>query len=115
MAWLLRVFGPPHEALHWLALRLIGRRPARMSGRHIDLPPDLTTRQYIFVAGLPAFVFLLIGALGLLGLILSATVMQAALGLVAAGLGMIGLASAAGDLQLIAERLANDARAGDDR
>ncbi|MFQ3567903.1 MAG: hypothetical protein SNJ59_13005 [Aggregatilineales bacterium] len=115
MALLLRIFGPPHEALHWLALRLIGRRPARVTGRHIDLPPDLTTRQYIFVAGLPAFVFLLIGALGLLGAILSATVVQATLGLLAAGLGMIGLASSAGDLQLIAERLASEASAGSDR
>ncbi len=114
MAWLLRIFGPPHEALHWLALRLIGRRPARVTGRHIDLPPDLTTRQYVFVAGLPAFVFLLIGALGLIGVVLAATVAQAALGLLTAGLGLIGLASAAGDLQLIAERLASETSAGDD-
>lgn len=114
MAWLLRIFGPPHEALHWLALRLIGRRPARVSGCHIDLPPDLTTRQYVFVAGLPALVFLLIGALGLLGVILSATAAQAALGLLVAGFGMIGLASAAGDLQLIAERLASEDGAGND-
>ena len=57
MKILLWVFGWPHELLHALALRLIGRRPEAITQAHIDIPDDLSTVQYIFVAGLPALVF----------------------------------------------------------
>ena len=57
MEILYRIFGPPHELLHVLALFLIGRRPKAISYRHVDIPDDLSTRAYIFVAGLPALVF----------------------------------------------------------
>ena len=60
-----RIFGPPHELLHVLAL-LIGRRPTAISWTHVDIPDDLTTRQYVFVAGLPALVFWSATALALL-------------------------------------------------
>lgn len=54
---LLRIFGWPHELLHVLALVLIGRRPAAITATHVDIPDDLSTSQYVFVAGLPALVF----------------------------------------------------------
>ena len=40
-----------------LALFLIGRRPKAISYRHVDIPDDLGTKAYVFVAGLPALVF----------------------------------------------------------
>lgn len=52
-----RVFGWPHELLHVLALLLIGRRPKGLTSTHVDIPSDLSTGEYIFVAGLPALVF----------------------------------------------------------
>lgn len=57
MQILYRIFGPPHELLHVLALFLIGRRPKAIGYRHVDIPDDLSTRAYVFVAGLPALVF----------------------------------------------------------
>ena len=57
MQILYRIFGPPHELLHVLALFLIGRRPKSIGYRHVDIPDDLGTRAYVFVAGLPALVF----------------------------------------------------------
>jgi hypothetical protein len=105
MNFLLRLFGPPHEALHLLALLLIGRQANNFTLRHVDIPDDLTTKEYIFVAGLPALVFMIISGLGAIGLVLSQTWMQAALGLLAGLLGTIGVAGTIGDLQLIAARL----------
>ncbi len=57
MEILYKIFGPPHEFLHVLALLLIGRRPKTVGYRHVDIPDDLSTRAYVFVAGLPALVF----------------------------------------------------------
>ena len=57
MKILLWLFGWPHEWLHVLALRLIGRRPEAVTQTHVDVPDDLSTREYVFVAGLPALVF----------------------------------------------------------
>jgi len=54
---LLWLFGWPHEWLHVLALRLIGRQPETVTKTHVDIPDDLSTGEYIFVAGLPALVF----------------------------------------------------------
>jgi hypothetical protein len=53
----LAIVGWPHEGLHALALRLIGRRARRITKTHIDIPDDLSTGQFIFVAGLPALIF----------------------------------------------------------
>lgn len=105
MRVLLRIFGPPHEALHLLALLLIGRRAERFTFRHVDIPPDLTTRQYVFVAGMPALVFSIISSLGVIGLVLAQTWTQAALGLAVGLLGTVALAGTMGDVQLIAARL----------
>ena len=57
METLYRIFGPPHELLHVLALFLIGRRPKSIGYKHVDIPDDLSTHAYVFVAGLPALVF----------------------------------------------------------
>ncbi len=57
MEILYKIFGPPHELLHVLALLLIGRRPKTIGYRHVDIPDDLGKWAYIFVAGLPAMVF----------------------------------------------------------
>lgn len=102
---LLRVFGPPHEALHLLALLLIGRRAVQFTFRHVDIPADLSTRQYVFVAGFPALVFCIISGLGVIGLVLAHTWVQTGLGFAAALLGTLAFAGTMGDLQLIAARL----------
>ena len=57
MKILLWLFGWPHEWLHVLALRLIGRRPEAVTHTHVDIPDDLSTGEFVFVAGLPALVF----------------------------------------------------------
>jgi hypothetical protein len=88
------MLGIPHELLHVLALVLIGRRPHGIGLTHVDVPDDLSTGQYIFVAA-----FLLMNASSVLSAI-------AGLGLVLAG--MLGMAGGAGDIQLIQLRLARD-------
>jgi hypothetical protein len=108
MRILLRIFGPPHEALHLLALLLIGRRAVGFTFRHVDIPDDLTTRQYVFVAGFPALTFSIISSLGVIGLVLAHTWTQAGLGLVAGLLGTLAFAGTMGDLQLIAARLTGE-------
>jgi hypothetical protein len=108
MNLLLRVFGPPHEALHLLALLLIGRRAVHFTLRQVDIPGDLTTRQYVFVAGLPALVFSITSSLGVIGLVLAHTWTQTGLGLVVGLLGTIALYGTVGDLQLIAARLTQE-------
>jgi hypothetical protein len=102
---LLRALGYPHELLHALALLLIGKRALRITRRHVDIPDDLTLRQYLFVAGFPALVFFGGAALAVLGLLNAHTWGQAVLALVMLVLGGLGAASTAGDLQLIALRL----------
>ena len=109
MDLLLRLYGWPHEALHVLALWLIGRRPRAVARQHVDIPDDLTRRQYVFVAGLPALVFGTAAALGIMAFFNAATLGQAALGLVVTLMMGIGVAGTVGDLQQIALRLAQDA------
>lgn len=101
----MRLYALPHEALHVLALLLIGRRPEAVAARHVDIPADLTRGQFVFVAGLPAFVFVIMAAVGLTGMALAATWGQVALGVVVGIVGMIGVAGTWGDVQLIAARL----------
>lgn len=102
---LYKIFGPPHELLHVLALILIGRRPKAIGYKHLDIPDDLSTRAYVFVAGLPALVFwgaavvagIKLGSAGSFGEAVMAFVIFSVF--VMAGLGTIG------DIQLIIQRL----------
>lgn len=105
METLTRIFGVPHELLHLLALLLIGRRATRFTRTAVDIPDDLSTGQYVFVAGLPALVFGAIFVLGVYGLLNAHTFPQAALALIAVLIGGFGAAGTVGDLQLIAQRL----------
>lgn len=106
--WLI---GPPHEALHALALLLLNKRPAGGSLTHIDLPPGLSDRQFVFVALFPALAFLIVAAVGFVGLLLANTFEQAVLAALAAAFGMAGLASTAGDWQIVAgQRETDDAQ-----
>src|SRR5687767_11001954 len=109
MDLLLGLYGWPHEALHVLALWLIGRRPRAVARLHVDIPDDLTTRQYVFVAGLPALVFGIAAALGIMAFVNAGSIGQAALGLAVTLVMGIGAAGTVGDLQQIALRLAQDA------
>src|SRR5690606_671759 len=105
MQFLIRVYGWPHEALHRLALWLLGRRAIAVTRTHVDIPDDLSTRAYVFVAGLPAFVFGLGAALGVVGLMNAATVGQAMLALGVILIMGLGLAGTTGDIQQILIRL----------
>jgi hypothetical protein len=105
MALLYRLFGPPHEALHVLALWLIGRRPRAVSFRHVDLPDDLSTRQYVFVAGLPALVFWSAALIGALRLAAAANFSDLLLGFAVMSLGGLAGLGTYGDLRLIWRRL----------
>ncbi len=105
-----RIYGAPHELLHVLALLLIGRRALKYSSRQVVIPSNLTTAQYIFVAGLPALVFFGCVALGAVGLLNAHTPRQAGIAvgvILAAGFGAAGTI---GDLQLIAARLSGGNR-----
>ncbi len=105
MEQLKRIYGAPHEMLHVIALSLIGRRALDVAQDHVIIPDDLTTGQYVFVAGLPAAVFFIALALGAVGLLNARTVQQA--GIAAAVIIAAGFAAAGtvGDLQLIALKL----------
>ncbi|MBW4437224.1 MAG: DUF3267 domain-containing protein [Pleurocapsa minor GSE-CHR-MK-17-07R] len=103
-----RVIGIPHELLHVLALLLIRRRPTGIGLKHVDVPDDLSTRQYIFVAAFPTLAFLLLAAVGLVLLMNAASVLTALAGIVLVLLGMLGMAGGVGDVQLIQLRLARD-------
>lgn len=105
MEFLRHLYGWPHEALHVLALWLIGRRPRRVNRLYVDIPDDLTTRQYVFVAGLPALVFGLAALLGLLVFVRASTFGEAALGLLVMLVMGVGAAGTVGDLEQIALRL----------
>ncbi len=102
---LMLVFGWPHESLHALALLLIGRRALRVTQTHVDVPRDLSTGQYVFVAGLPALVFWGGAALGVLGLLNATNLGQAALSVVVIVVMGIGGVSTLGDIFLILNRL----------
>lgn len=102
-----RIIGTPHELLHVLALTLIGRRAVKMAHDHVVIPDDLTTRQYVFVAGLPALVFFGILAAAAVGLVNAPTPSAAGIAfavIIAAG---VAAAGTVGDLQLIMLKLSN--------
>ncbi len=105
MEQLKRIYGTPHELLHVLALALIGRSAVFVGQDHVIIPDDLTTRQYVFVAGLPALLFFLALGLGAIGLLNAQTPGQAGIAcavILAAGFAAAGTV---GDLQLIALKL----------
>src|SRR5262245_27217762 len=105
MTLLYRIFGWPHELLHVVALWLIGRRALAITRTHVDIPDDLTTAQYVFVAGLPALVFWGAAIICLQALFSAQSITQAILWFVlmtVAGLAGFGTL---GDILLIIERL----------
>lgn len=106
MNTLLRLYGWPHEALHRLALWLLGRRALAVGRAHVDIPADLSRRAYVFVAGLPALVFGSGMALGVVGLLNATTVGQALLALSVTLVMGLGAAGTVGDIQQILLRLA---------
>jgi hypothetical protein len=102
---LLRIFGWPHELLHVLALRLIRRQPTRVQQTHVDIPDDLSTGQFVFVAGLPALVFGLAAAVGLQLLFTAGNIAQVILWLLVTVFFALGVAGCVGDLMLILARV----------
>jgi hypothetical protein len=107
---LYRIFGPPHELLHVLALLLVGRRPLAVTWRHVDIPDDLSTGQYVFVAGLPALVFWSVALIGLLTLAKAQSFSEILIGFMVMSLGALAGLGTLIDLQLIAARLAEGHR-----
>lgn len=97
--------GTPHELLHALALVLIGRRAVKLTHDHVIIPDDLTTREYVFVAGLPAFVLFGILAIAAVVLINAPTANQAGIATGVIIITAIAAAGTIGDLQLIMWRL----------
>lgn len=108
MQFLYRVYGYPHEFLHVLALWLIGRRAVQVTRTHVDIPNDLSMRQFVFVAGMPALVFGAATLACVLMLFSAANVGQAVLWFVAMDLFGLGAAGTVGDLMVIAARLRRD-------
>jgi hypothetical protein len=108
MDFLYALFAPPHELMHVLALRLIGRQPKEVGKRHVDIPEDLTTPQYVFVAGLPAGVFWGLAILGLLMILNAPNIPGLIVGWVLLLVGGIGGYSTIADLALIYQRLMED-------
>lgn len=102
---LVRLFGWPHELLHMLALWLIGRRPEAITQVHVDIPDDLSTRQYIFVAGLPALIFWIAMAASVLLLLNAPDLLQVAVGVVLTAIFSLAALGTVGDLHLIVVRL----------
>jgi hypothetical protein len=105
MIWINRIFGPPHEFLHLLALWLIGRRALGFTRTHVEIPHDLTVRQYVFVAGLPALVFWTTAAAGGVALINARSLGQAVIGFAVMMIFMFAGLGTVGDIQLILMRL----------
>ena len=110
MFWLIRIFGPPHELLHLLALRLIGRRPVAFTWKHVDIPPDLSLGQYVFVAGLPALVFWLVAAIGASLLLNANNFGMVIIGVIMMLLGILGGVGTLGDITLIIARWMEERR-----
>jgi hypothetical protein len=105
METLIRIFGPPHEALHVLALWLIGRRAVAYTRTFVDIPDDLTTGQYVFVAGLPALVFWTAAAFGAIGLIQARNLLQLGVSFVVMMVATLAGFGTFGDIMLIIARL----------
>jgi putative zincin peptidase len=108
MGIFLRIFGWPHELLHALALLLIGRRPEGISKTHVDIPADLSTWQYVFVAGLPALVFWGAALVGLMAFMNAPNLLQSALQLVITGIFSLAALGTMGDIALIIERVSRE-------
>jgi hypothetical protein len=100
-----QIYGAPHELLHVLALVLIGRRALKYARDHVIIPSDLTTWQYVFVAGLPALVFFGCMAVGALLLLNARTPAQAGVAVAVILAAGFGAAGTVGDLQLIMLKL----------
>ncbi len=114
MNLLYRIFGWPHELLHALALRLIGRRALSITRTHVDIPEDLTTGQYVFVAGLPALVFWGVAAVSLQALLSAQDILQGVFWFVLMSIASLAGFGTLGDIHLIIERLL-ESRIGEDR
>lgn len=102
---LVRVFGWPHELLHVLALWLIGRRPEAVIQAHVDIPDDLSTGQYVFVAGLPTLVFWSAAVICLRGLFSAESVAALIVWAALTTLATLAAVGTLGDLYLIVLRL----------
>lgn len=110
MRALTRIYGYPHEGLHVLALWLVGRRALRMTQTHVDIPDDLTTIQYVFVAGLPALVFWGLALFCVQATFNAENLLQAVLWFVASAFFSVGGTGALGDILLIMARLTGSRR-----
>ena len=102
---LAKIYGWPHEMLHVLALRLVGRRAPAVTHAHVDIPADLGRAQFVFVAGLPALVFWPLAAFGLQQLLVAPDLVSALLWMVYGALLFPAAAGTLGDLALIVMRL----------
>ncbi len=102
---LYKIFGPPHELLHVLALLLIGRRPKTIGYRHVDIPDDLGKWAYIFVAGLPAVVFWGTAIFAGIRLATSTTLADGVIAFVIFSIAVMAGLGTVGDIQLIMKRL----------
>ena len=105
MTWLVRLYGWPHELLHVLALRLIGRKPDAVRQTHVDIPDDLSTGQYVFVAGFPALIFALGAVLGVRIAQSAPSIPGLIIGLLIAAFFALGIMGTIGDLMLILARI----------
>ncbi len=105
MTWIIRIFGPPHELLHLLALALVGRRAVGFSWTHVDIPDDLSVGQYVFVAGLPALVFWGAAAVGTLSLLKARDVGEVVVSMAVLMIGTLAGLGTMGDIQLILLRV----------
>ena len=105
MKALLWLYGWPHEMLHVLALRLIGRQPEAVTQSHVDIPDDLSTGQFVFVAGFPALVFWSAAAISVQLFTGAPTIPLRVLWLVLTGLLVIGGFGTIGDVLLIIARI----------
>jgi len=105
MEILYKIFGPPHEFLHVVALLLIGRRPKTVGYRHVDIPSDLGKWAYIFVAGLPALVFWGTAIIAGIKLGTSTTFAEVIIAFVIFSVAVLAGLGTVGDIQLIIRRL----------
>jgi hypothetical protein len=110
MSLLYRIFGWPHELLHVLALRLIGRRAMSVTQQHVDIPDDLSTRQYVFVAGLPALAFWGVALVAMQAFFSAQTIVQIILWLFIMALFGLQAFGTLGDVHLIIMRLSDEKR-----
>ena len=110
MNLIIRIFGLPHEALHLLGLLLIGRRAVRWTRTQVEIPGDLSIRDYVIVAGLPALVFGLITVIGVYLLLNASSYDRAILAFIVIFVGGLAFAGTSGDLQLITKRMENSNR-----